>query len=396
MLSALGTSLIATKGASAPEVEQTYTRARQLCQSLDDPYQLFSVLRGLHYYYNNLAELQTAQELGEQLLTLAQQMRDAAMLIAAHRALGSTLFWLGAAADSYTLVAQGIALYDLQQHRAPTFLFVEDAGVICHSLDAWTLWYLGYPDQGLTRSQEAVTLAQLVAHPFSLDFALGCAAIVHQFRREVSAVQEYAESAISLATEQGFPHWRARGAVLRGWALVQQGQVKEGIEQITQGLRAIRATGAEINWSYFLALLAEAHGTLGEPEAGLTALAQALTHVDNTGERWYEPELYRLKGALLLQQNSNNEDEAEACFHQAISIARSQQAKSLELRATTSLARLCQQQGKRQEAYDLLAPVEFIPIMVYWASHERRHHVWPVFGSPMCSHVLRSSWISRA
>jgi predicted ATPase len=133
--------------------------------------------------------------------------------------------------------------------------------------------------------------------------------------------------------------------------------VKEGIEQLTQGLIAIRATGAEINQSYFLALLAEAHGTLGKPEAGLTVLTEALTHVDTTGERWYASEIYRLKGELLLQQSSRNQTEAESCFQQAITIAQSQQAKSWELRAATSLTRLWQQQGKRQEAHDLLAPV---------------------------------------
>jgi predicted ATPase len=145
--------------------------------------------------------------------------------------------------------------------------------------------------------------------------------------------------------------------MLRGWALAHQGQAQEGTEQITQGLRACRATGAEEGRPYFLSLLAEAHGTLGEPEAGLTILTEALTLVDTTGERVWEPELYRLKGALLLQYSSDNQAEAERCFQHAIAIAQNQQAKSWELRAATSLARLWQQQGKRQDACDLLAPV---------------------------------------
>src|SRR5262249_43282544 len=134
-------------------------------------------------------------------------------------------------------------------------------------------------------------------------------------------------------------------------------QVQEGIVQLHQSIAAYRATGAELARQYWLALLAEAHGTMEQPEAGLTALAEALTHVDTTGERWCEPELYRLKGALLLQQNSDNQAEAENCFQQAMVVAQTQQAKSWELRAATSLARLWQQQGKRKEAYDLLAPV---------------------------------------
>ena len=169
---ALGASLIATKGYAAPEVEQTYARARQLCQHLEDPQQLFPVLRGLWNYYHVRAELQTAHALGEQLLTLAQQAQDPAMLVAAHRALGATLFYLGAVASAHTHLAQGMALYDSQQHRAAAFLYGEDAGVVCRSRAAWTLWYLGYPDQGLARSDEAVTLAQQSAHPFSLGFAL--------------------------------------------------------------------------------------------------------------------------------------------------------------------------------------------------------------------------------
>jgi TOMM system kinase/cyclase fusion protein len=354
---ALGASLTATKGYAAPEVEQTYTRARQLCQSLDDPHQLFPVVRGLWQYYNVCAELQTAHALSEQLLTLAQQVQDSAMLLTAHSALGRTLFFMGSVALAHTHFTQGIALYDPQQHLTSVFFSGEHAGMVCHSRAAWTLWSLGYPDQGLARSHESVTLAQQSGHPFSQASALNWAAVFHQLRLEVQAAQECAEATISLATEQGFPQWMAVGSILRGWALAHQGQVKEGIEQIHQGLIAWRVTGAEIGRPHYLALLAEAHSVIGQPEAGLTVLTEALTLAETTGDRWYDPELYRLKGELLLQQNSDNQAEAENCFHHALDIARNQQAKSLELRAARSLARLWQQQGKRQKAYDLLAPI---------------------------------------
>jgi class 3 adenylate cyclase/predicted ATPase len=357
MYIALGASLIATKSYAAPEVGETYTRARQLCQHLEDPYQLVPALRGLVHYYNVRAELQTAQALGEQLLSLAQHAQDSAMLVAASRAGGTTLFWMGAVASAQIHFAQGIALYDPTQHRTSAFLYGEDAGVICHSFAAWTLWYCGYAKQGMIRNDEALTLAQQRAHPLSLGFALSMAAMFHQCRREMRAAQERAEAAIILTQEQGFPYWMAVGSIMRGWTLAQQGQAQEGIEQINQGMMDYRATGAEIARPYWLALLAEAHGTMGQPEAGLTALAEALTVVDKTGERWYEAEIHRLKGALLLQQNSDNQAEAENCFQQAITIAQTQQAKSFELRTATSLARLWQQQGKRQEAHDLLAPV---------------------------------------
>jgi class 3 adenylate cyclase/predicted ATPase len=357
MLIALGTSLVATKSYAAHEVGETYRRAQQLCQYLADPHQRFPILRGLFGYYNVRAEYQMAYTFGEQLLALAQQVQDAAMLVATHRALGVTLFRLGAVATAHTHLTQGIALYNPQQHRASVFLYGDDSGVVCHSYVSRTLWLLGYPDQGLARSQEAVTLAQQRAHPFTLGFALGGAAIFHQLRREVRCTQERAEAAINLAKDQGFPFWMAVGALMRGWALAHQGQVKQGIEQLHQGLVALRAIGAEIGRPYWLALLAEAHGTIEEPEEGLAILTEALKLVDTTEERWYEPEMYRLKGALLLQQQVDNQADAETCFHHAIRIAQSQQAKSWELRASTSMARLWQQQGKRQEAYDLLAPI---------------------------------------
>src|SRR5262249_2449034 len=147
---------------------------------------------------------------------------------------------------------------------------------------------------------------------------------------EAHCTQEYAAAALSLTQEQGFPYWIAISGLFHGWALAHQGQAKEGIAQMHQGLRAHRATGAALGRSYYLALLAEAHGRIGEPEAGLTVLTDALALVDATGERWYEPELYRLKGELLLQHSLDNQTESEGCFHHAIRIAQSQQAKSWE------------------------------------------------------------------
>jgi predicted ATPase len=353
----LGASLLATKGQAAAEVEQTYSCARQLCAYLEDPHQLCAVLRGLHGHYSNRAELQTAHALAEQLLTLAQQSQDSALLVVAHRAIGRTLFCMGAVVSAHTHFTQGIALYDLYQHRAAALRYGEDAGVMCHIHAASALWYLGYPDQGLVQSQEAVTLAQQSANPYSLAQSLSYAAFFHQFRREVRAVQERAESALSVAQEHGFSKFRALDSILRGWALAQQELAQAGIEQIHQGLTAYRATGAEIFRPYFLALLAEAYGTMAQPEGGLTVLAEALVHVEHTVERYFEAEIHRLKGALLLQQSSDHYAEAESCFHHALAIARDQQAKSFELRTATSLARLWQQQGKRQEAHDLVAPV---------------------------------------
>jgi predicted ATPase len=232
MLITLGASLIAVKGYGAAEVGETYTSARQLCQDLEDPYQLSPVLRGLWSYYLMRAELQTAYALGEQLLDVAQQAQDTVLLLAAHRAVGTTLFYLGVVADAHPHFTQGMALYNAEQHRAHAFLSGEDAGVVCRSHAAWTLWYLGSPDQGRARNEEALTLAQHIVHPHSLGYALTAAALFHQLRREVCCTQEHAEAAMSLSKELGFPQWIAISSILRGWALAHQGQTQEGIAQI--------------------------------------------------------------------------------------------------------------------------------------------------------------------
>jgi predicted ATPase len=354
---ALGVPLRATKGLAAPEVGQVYARARELCQQVEETPQLFPVLRGLWEFYELQGELQTAHELGEQLLTLAQRVRELELLLVAHNVLGDTLVWLGEFAGARAHLEQGITLYTPQQHRSHAFLYGYDSGVHGLSFGAWALWYLGYPDQALRRIHDALTLAQELSHPFSLAFALAFAAWLHQLRREGQATQEGAAAAMALSTDQGFPFWGAWGTILRGWALAEQGQSTEGIAQMRQGIAAWRATGAELQRPYYLALLAEAYGRAGQAAEGLRVLAEALTAVHNTGERQHEAELYRLKGELRLQQDVPDAHEAERCLRQAVDVACRQQAKSLELRAAVSLARLWQQQGKRAEAHELLAPI---------------------------------------
>jgi class 3 adenylate cyclase/predicted ATPase len=372
---ALGAPLIATKGYGVPEVEYAYTRARELCRQGGETPQLFSALWGLYFLYYAQAELRTAHELGEQCLSLAQSRQDPALFLGAHAMRGWTLYALGEFVPAREHFAQGSALYDSQQHRSHAFLYGQDPGVSCGVFTAYILWQLGYPDQALKNIHAAFTLAQGLTYSFNLALALNWVATFHQFRREGHLAQERAEAAMTLSTEHGFPFCVAWGTVLRGWRLAERGQTEEGIAQIRQGLAAWRATGAELWRPYFLALLAEAHGKAGQTEEGLSALAEALTLVSKTGECWYEAELYRLKGTLTLQKfqvsgstfqvtnpqsltpNPQAEAEAEGCFWKAIEIARKQQAKSLELRATVSLARLWQQQGKQKEAHKMLADI---------------------------------------
>jgi class 3 adenylate cyclase/predicted ATPase len=354
---ALGAPLIATRGWGAPEVERAYTRARELCRQVGQTPQLFPVLAGLWIFYLVRAELQVTRELAEQLLRMAQRSHDPAHLLRSHQALGSTLLWLGEVAPGHAQLEQGIALSYSPQYRSPAALYGEDPGVTCRVNAAFALWLLGYPAQAGQRSQEALTLAQELAHPFSEAYVLALAAMLAQARREGQAAQERAEATIALCTEQGFPFWLPGGTVLRGWALAAQGQREEGSTQMCQGLAAWRAMGAELWPPYFLALLAEAHGAGGQADEGLRVLAEALALVDRTDERWWEAELYRLKGELLFQQAVSEAPQAETCFSHALAVARRQQAKSLELRAAMSLSRLWQQQGKRDAARELLAPI---------------------------------------
>jgi predicted ATPase len=353
----LGPALMAIKGQAAPEVERAYARARELCQQVGETPQLFPVVWGLWYFYLVRGEYRTARELGEQLLTLAQSVQDPALLLLAHRVLGQTLYFQGELAAARGHLEQGIRVYDPQQHRSLAFHYSQDPGVACRSWAALVLWVLGYPEQALQRSYEALTLAQELAHAYSLAYALNWAAWLHRFRREEQAVQERAGAAVSFSTEQGFPLWLALGAILRGCVLAERGQGEEGIAQIRQGMAAWEATGAETWRPFWLALLGEAYGTGGRAEEGLSVLAEALAGVQKTGERCWEAELYRLKGELLLQRAVPDAPQAEACFRQALAIGRHQQAKSLELRAAMSLGRLWQYQGKREEARQLLAPI---------------------------------------
>jgi adenylate cyclase len=353
----LGVSLLATKGFAAPEVEHTYTRARALCEQVGDTQQVFPVLFGLWEFYEVRGDLQTARELAEQLLTLAQRQQDPALILQGHRALGDTLFWRGEFASALAHLEQGIALYDPQQHRAHAFLYGQDPGMGCLVYAALVLWVLGYPDQALRRSHEALTLVQGLSHPFSLGFALNYSGRIHSLRREWHVAQKRADALIALSTEQGFAQLLASGTSSRGWALAMQGQGEAGIAQMRQSGSAYRTTGGQLGRPRQLANLAEAYGKAGQSDEGLAVLAEALALVDKNEDRWYEAELHRLKGELLLAQSPNNHIEAESCFHQALSIAQSQQAKSLELRAATSLSRLWQQQGKRAEARQLLAEV---------------------------------------
>jgi predicted ATPase len=354
---ALGAALQIAKGYGAPEVEHVYAQARELCQQVGETPELAPVLYGLYRFYTGQLQLHTVREIGETLLRLAQRADDPALAVAAHYVVGTTWFLLGALPAARQHVEEGIARYTPDQRRAPLFRMGHDPGVACRSWVAMTLWLLGYPEQAVVHLDDSLTLAHALSHPFSLASAHVFAAVVSQLCRDVPAVHEQVEAAVTLSTEQGFPQWVAWATVLRGWARAMQGEGEAGMAEVCQGIAACRATGTALLVSYFCTVLADAAEHLGHPEDGLQALAEAQTLIEQHEERWWEAEVCRLRGALLLRQPGTPQAEAETWLQRALDVARCQEAKSLELRAAMSLARLWQQQGKRAEAHELLAPV---------------------------------------
>jgi class 3 adenylate cyclase/predicted ATPase len=354
---ALGSALTATRGYADPEVGDAYLQARELCRELGEaPPQLFPALHGLYRFYHVRGQLQAAREPGEQLLKMAVSVQDSGLFVEAHRALGVPLFWLGDVTRALENLEQGARLYRAQKHRSHATMFGTDPGVVCLSYGALALWHVGHPEQAYNRSCEALALARNLSHHHSLALALVFAAWLHQFRREPRAAREHAEAAIAICSEQGFPLFMSMGTILRGWALGQEGRGEEGVAQMRRGLADLRATGAGLWQPTFLSLIAEADGRIGQARRGLEVLGEAMAIVDRNDERFYEAELHRLKGELLLSTPADPSG-AERCFRIALEIAGRQRAKSLELRAACSLARLCAREGRRSEAHDLVAPI---------------------------------------
>jgi predicted ATPase len=290
-------------------------------------------------------------------MRLAQHTDDPTLAVIASYALGSTWLWLGALPAARQHLEEGIAHYTPDQHRALMFRMGQYTGVAYRANAVHPLWLSGYPEQALARLHDTLASAHELSHSDSLASTRYWAAFDSQLRRDAQAVHEHAEAAVTLSTEQGFPLWLAGGTILRGWALAMQGQGEEGMAQVHQGIAAWRATGAVLHIPYFCTLLADVAAHLGHTADGLQALTEACTLVEQHEERYWEAEVCRLRGVLLLRQPGTSQAEVEAWLQRALDVARRQEAKSLELRAAMSLSRLWQQQGKQDAARALLVPV---------------------------------------
>ena len=354
---AIGAALLMIRGHAAPEVEAAYRRAHVLCQQLDDTQDMLPVLFGLWRFYVMRADYAMARQLGEELLGLADQCNDLPFHVIPHYAAGFTSFCLGDLISARRHLEEGIAHYNPAQRQSPVFWAGQDPGVACRIYAAFTLWLLGHSDQALAHAHDGLTLSAELAHPFSEAFALVGVSFVERLRRDEEKVYDHAEAAVTLSTDQGFPSWLALGTLLRGSALTALGQQDEGIKQLHQGITDWRAIGTELFVPYFLTLLAEDYGRLSQVVEALNALKEGWLVTERTGEQWWKAEMYRLKGELLLHQSTLDEAQAENYFQQALEVAWNQRAKSLELRAATSMAKLWLSQNKSEKAYDLLMPV---------------------------------------
>jgi predicted ATPase len=356
----IGTPLIATKGFASPEVGKVYARAREICELAGQAPQLFPVRWGLWVFYTARAEHKTAQQLAEQCRGMGDGANDSDLLMLAQHAAGVTLSALGQHSDALRELERAIAIHDPERHASTAFAYGQDSGVVCRSQAAFSLWFLGYPDQARRKAEEAVELAERLNHPYSLAAALDFSAWVDQLRGDSQAAQEHAEAAIAISTKHDFVFWLLTGMILRGWALTARDQVAEGIAQMGQALAGYQQTGAGILRPYYQALLADVYVRNGKETEAFQLLDEAEATVQANDERWWEAELYRLKGELTLKQpapqssQSDREKIAETYFDRAFQVASSQAAKSLELRAATSRARLWMKQGKTSEAKRML------------------------------------------
>ena len=353
--SALGTVLQAVKGFAAPEAGRAYARARQLWEQLGSPADFLRLPYLQSSYHAFRGECGLAQHLDEDLLSLSRRRDDAAGLILGHLSSGRNLACAGRLASSRTHLEEALAYYDPTSHRSLVGQTGIHPQVVSSAYLGSVLLCLGFPDQALACSNEAIAEARRLAHPPSLAVGLSIASRLLSLVGDHVILGECADELVALATEQGFPLWSAQGTIYRGYAQVMNGDAGGGILLLRSGSNAYGATGAVLWLPYYIALLATASETGGQIEQALTLLDDALQIVERTEERWLAAELYRNKGQVLLWQGYA--ETAEQLYRKALGIAEAQEARLWELRAAASLARLRRDQGRRAEARDLLAPV---------------------------------------
>jgi len=354
LLISLGVALTASKGYAAREVEQTYAQASQLCRELDDPSQQFPVLRELQSFYVVRGPLRTSCGMAEQLRQIADQTGDPLQAIEAHRRLGWCLFCMGRIDAGRTYLERALQTYDSAKSSQHIAIYGSDPGIIGHVNLAWLEWFAGRPDKAVTHSKRAIALAQELSFGLGTAYALGMSAALYQCLGDPETTATLATETIELAQQHGFPYWIAWETSLLGWARTAQGQVETGISMMRKGLADYRATGAELFTPYLLGLLAQAHSGAERFDDALAFSEEALTSGERSGVHFFDAEVLRLKGGCLLRDKYQVTG-AQACFQQAVAIARDQGARMLELRAAIALAMLRQSAGEGGAASRLLS-----------------------------------------
>jgi predicted ATPase/class 3 adenylate cyclase len=359
----LGPAYMAIRGYAAPEVEACYQRARELCRELGDTPQLVPVLHGLWTYHIVRAQHASAFALGKQVLELGAATNDDALLLQGNMEVGWSHFFLGELEQAREHLERVLVLYDHERHSSHVFTYGDNPATSARSNLAQVLWLLGYPDQSLRYSEENLVILRslLVSHPYSVAFGLDLAAVVRQYRNDAPATRALVDEALMLSEAHGLAFIDAMASILKGWVLAQQGDLTEGVAQMRHGLAAQVATDAELARPYWLCLIAEACLETGAAREGLALLDEAEVAVERTQERYWEAEIYRLRGRLVLAASEPIAPaavrSAEASYRRALEVARRQRARSLELRAAVSLSQLWQAEGRAREARELLAPI---------------------------------------
>ncbi len=341
---AIGVPLVALDGYAAPVVQDAYTRALDLCGLLGEPPGP-PVLRALAIAAVTRCEPKQAYEFGEQLLARAGKERDPVLIVESNYVLGVARFWLGDFAAARERLEEALSSYDRSRHPTHVALYSQDPGVVCGTRLAYDLWFLGFPEQAARMRDGSLALARELAHPFSLAYALTFACWLSNELGDRAFTESLVSEARDLTTEQRFSFLRHMNTVMRGWLQVASGELEDGIGRITEGLAAAHEIGQDLYRPYALGLLARALARSGRTEEGKAALDEALEMSDRTEERFWEAELHRLRGDLLLDREPPAEAEAENCYLRALRTASGQGARALELRAAVS--RL--QQSRRLE-----------------------------------------------
>lgn len=356
----LGPAVLVVYDYWSPHVLAVYEKAEKLYREVGLSAQYTQVLWGLFAYHNTNNRQRQALHYAQLFFQVADATQDLNLLCLAHRNLGLPLFHLGQPQQARFHLEQAIVLYNPAHHKNHVYLYGHDQGVTAYAILAFALWMLGYPEQALQRLQEGIAIGQKNGHPFSLAYVENFAVLVCQYRRDLPLLWHYSEPLLAVANKQSFQWISAQNRIYQGWALTQQGETERGLAQLQAALEFHHTLGAKWIKGYFLSLLADGYRMAGEADKGLQVIAKTFTDEIRRDDRHWDAELYRLGGELLLlkrQQQADAAYNAEASFQQALAIARQQQAKSLELRAATSLARLWQTQGKIDEARQMLAPV---------------------------------------